>query len=410
MRVEGRVEEQESVLLGQHPVAITGGTFEGLGLSESILKSIAHLGFQHPTPIQAAVIPTALEGRDLIGLAQTGSGKTAAFAVPLSERLLHGRGIRGLILCPTREIALQTKAFLDLFGRHHRLRTVCLIGGVNMNPQIRDLESRPDILVATPGRLMDHIERRNVSLGNIEELVLDEADHMLDLGFLPQIVRILKSVPSERHTMMFSATMPPPIERLAQQFMRDPLRVDILPEGRAAEGLSHRLYLVEPPNKKPCLLALIHQELGSTLVFTRTKIDTDWLCRSLEKEGHPVTKIHSDRTQRERVDALQGFREGEHRILVATGIAARGLDVPAIQHVINFDTPETVEDYIHRAGRTARGEALGLVSTIATWQDRPMIREIEKEIGQALPRCTVSGVEPYVELKVKPFGRGRRRR
>lgn len=405
----------ETALIGQHPVKTTEQTFEGLGLSEPILKSIHRVGFQHPTPIQSAVIPVALQGKDLIGLAQTGSGKTAAFCIPIAERLLHsedlGHSPTGLILCPTREIALQTKAFLDLFGRHHQLSTVCVIGGVKMNPQIRDLQKKPDIVVATPGRLVDHLERRNVRLDHVQELVLDEADHMLDLGFLPQIEDILYQLPRQRQTMMFSATMPPTIERLAQRFLIDPTRIDILPEGRAAEGITHRLYLVKPDKKKDCLLALLHQELGSTLVFTRTKVDANWIFRILEKEGHPVSKIHSDRTQAERVDALQGFREGQHRILVATGIASRGIDIPAIKHIVNFDAPDTVEEYIHRAGRTARGEAEGLVSTIATWDDKPIIKEIESTLGQELPRCTLPGVEPYVELKViRPFGRLRRRR
>jgi ATP-dependent RNA helicase RhlE len=396
--------------LPQHPVTTTDQSFESLGLSEPILKCIHHVGFKHPTPIQSAVIKIALTGKDLIGLAQTGSGKTAAFVLPLTERLTHGRGVRGLIVCPTREIALQTKAFLDLFGEHHHLRTVCLIGGVSMGPQIRDLKKQPDIIVATPGRLIDHVERRNVRLDQIQELVLDEADHMLDLGFLPQIEMILKTVPKNRHTMMFSATMPPEIERLSQRFLADPIRIDILPEGRAAEGITHRLYLVGPENKKVCLLAMINQELGSTLIFTRRKLDADWLSRILEKEGHPVTAIHSDRSQAERTQALKGFREGEHRIMVATDIASRGIDVPGIQHIINFDIPETVEDYIHRAGRTARRDATGIVSTIATWLDNEMIGKIEKTLGQPIPRCTVAGVEPFVERKAKPFGKEARRR
>jgi ATP-dependent RNA helicase RhlE len=393
--------EKELISLGQHPVPTTDASFDSLGLSEPILKSIAHVGFKNPTPIQSAVIPTALQGKDLIGLAQTGSGKTAAFCLPLSERLMHGSGLRGLIICPTREIALQTKAFLELFGKHHKLKTVCLIGGVKMPPQIKDLEKNPDIIVATPGRLYDHMERGNVRLDKIEELVLDEADHMLDLGFLPQIEAILRSVPKQRHTMMFSATMPGTIERLAQRFMKDPVRIDILPEGKAAKGITHRLYLVKQENKKPCLLSLLHQELGSTLIFARTKIDTDWICRVLEKEGHPVSRIHSDRSQKERTDALEGFRQGEHRILVATDIASRGIDVPGIQHIVNFDIPQTVEEYIHRAGRTARANATGLVSTIAIWQDKPMIQDIERTLEQEIPRCTAPGVEPYVEFKLK---------
>lgn len=400
----------QTALLGQHPVPTTAETFETLGLSESLLKVVHHVGFKHPTPIQSAVIPQALQGRDIIGLAQTGSGKTAAFVLPLAERLTHGHGLRGLILCPTREIALQTKAFLDLFGKHHRLTPVCLIGGVKMDPQIRDLRKGTDLIVATPGRLTDHMERGNVRLHEIRELVLDEADHMLDMGFLPQIETILRTVPRQRHTMMFSATMPPTIERLAQRYLINPARIDILPEGRAAEGITHRLYLVEEPNKKKCLLALLHQELGSTLVFTRTRLDANWLLRILEKEGHPAAILHSDRSQKERIQALEEFRTGKQRILVATDIASRGIDVQGIQQIINFDMPGTVEEYIHRAGRTARGSALGVVSTIATWQDKPMVRDVEKTLGQELPRCTAAGVEPYVEIKVKPFGRLKRRR
>lgn len=395
----------------QHPVETTDKPFAALGLSEPILASVKRIGFVNPTPIQAAVIPPALMGRDIIGLAETGSGKTAAFCLPLAERLVHGDGrVRGLIVSPTREIALQTKAFLDLFGEEHQLRTVCLIGGVKMGPQLRGLKNHPDIVVATPGRLLDHEERGTVRLDSVDELVLDEADHMLDLGFLPQIQRILERLPRERHTMMFSATMPAAVERLAQRFLRDPLRIDILPEGGAAGGISHRLYLVEPENKRSLLLALLHQELGSTLVFIRRKSDAEWLSGVLEREGHPVERIHSDLSQSQRVQALESFREGEHRILVATDIASRGIDIPRIQHIINFDMPETVEDYIHRAGRTARGALKGLVSSIATWQDKPTIKEIEKKLGEELPRCTVPGVDPYVEMNPKvTMRRGRRR-
>lgn len=396
--------------IGQHPVSTTGQSFTSLGLSEATLKLLDQIDFKYPTPIQSKLIPPALEGKDLIGLAQTGSGKTAAFVLPVAERLMHGKGVRGLILCPTREIALQTKAFLDLFGKHHKLVTTCVIGGVGMSGQIRELRSQPDIIVATPGRLNDHLKRGNVRLNQVEELVFDEADHMLDLGFLPQIQSIVKKVPNKRHTMMFSATMPLKIENLAHEYLTNPLRIDIIPEGRAAEGISHRLYLVDNLDKKKCLLALLHQELGSTLVFTRTRLDADWLLRVLEKEGHPVTNIHSNRKQDERIRALEGFRAGEHRILVATDIASRGIDVRGIEHIVNFDMPGTVEEYIHRAGRTARGDAVGLVSTIATWKDKPMVREIESELSCELPRCTVAGVEPYRELKIKkPVGRRGRR-
>ena len=392
----------------QHPVATTDQTFSTLGLSPEIVATIDKIGFQHPTPIQAAIIPTALTTRDAIGLAQTGSGKTAAFVLPLAEKLVHGRGVRGLILAPTREIALQTKAFLDLFGRHHDLKTACLIGGVKMKPQLDELRAGPDIIVATPGRLMDHVKRRTASIDKIEMLVLDEADHMLDLGFLPQIREILKRLPRERQTLMFSATMPDSIEMIARDFMNDPVRIDITPVGAAAEGITHRLYLVRDADKRNALLALLHQELGSTLVFTRRKVDAEWLFHILDRQGHPVARIHADQSQGKRVSALQTFREGQHRILVATDIAGRGIDIPGIEQVINFDIPENTDDYVHRAGRTARGSAIGIVSTIATWQDLPMVAKIEEVLGEKIPRCTVPGVEPWEELEKKP-SRVRRR-
>jgi ATP-dependent RNA helicase RhlE len=392
----------------QHPVQTTDKTFSDLGLSAEILQTVREIGFEHPTPIQAAVIPLALQGRDVIGLAQTGSGKTAAFVLPMADRLTHGKGLRGLILSPTREIALQTKAFLDLFGANHELNTACVIGGVKMKPQFDALRSKPDIVVATPGRLLDHVQRRTVSLNDIEVLVLDEADHMLDLGFLPQMREVLKRLPRERHTMMFSATMPDSIEMIARDFMRNPDRIDITPVGGAAEGITHRLYLVKESDKRNALLALLHQELGSTLVFARRKVDAEWLYHILERQGHPVARIHADQSQSKRTSALQTFREGQHRILVATDIAGRGIDVPGIEHVINFDIPENVEDYVHRGGRTARGAALGIVSTIVTWQDIPMVHKIEETLGQKIPRCVVAGVEAWEELEKKP-SRERRR-
>ncbi|MFP5246130.1 MAG: DEAD/DEAH box helicase, partial [Thermoanaerobaculia bacterium] len=392
----------------QHPVDTTDQTFSSLGVSPEIIATIEKIGFVHPTPIQAAVIPTALTGREVIGLAQTGSGKTAAFVLPLAEKLVHGGGIRGLILAPTREIALQTKAFLDLFGANHELKTACLIGGVKMKPQFDALRAKPDVVVATPGRLLDHVQRRSLSLDHVEVLVLDEADHMLDLGFLPQIRDILRRLPRERHTMMFSATMPDSIELIARDFMREPKRIDITPVGGAAEGITHRLYLVKEADKRNALLALLDQELGSTLVFTRRKIDAEWLYAVLDRKGHPVARIHADQSQNKRVSALKTFREGQHRILVATDIAGRGIDIPGIEHVINFDIPENVEDYVHRAGRTARGRAKGIVATIATWQDLPMVRKIEETLGEKVARCTVPGVEAWEEME-KPAKRERRR-
>lgn len=376
-----------------------------------LLEAVSNVGFEHPTPIQVGVIPPTLEGTDVIGLAETGSGKTAAFCLPMIQHL-HAAGpkkyTRGLVLCPTREIALQTTRFLESIAETVRFNTATLIGGVKYPPQISALEKGADIIVATPGRLLDHMKRRNARLDRVEWLVMDEADHMLDLGFLPQILAVLEELPRKRQTLMFSATMPSTVGRLAGRFMRDPIQVDLRPDHGAAEGISHRLFLVEVKDKKPCLLALARDEPGSMLVFLRRKIDAEWACRQLEIEGHPVDRIHSDRSQGQRVAALEGFREGDHRILVATDIAARGLDIPRIKHIVNFDPPGTVEDYIHRAGRTARGKAEGIVSTIATWRDKPFVKELEKTLGQSIERCQAAGVESYTELK-PPKSRIRRR-
>ena len=392
----GRMHESN---LPRQPAPESSQSFDDLGLTPELRVAVAELGWQRPTPIQALVIPPALAGRDLIGLAETGSGKTAAFGLPIVQRLPADGRVRALVLSPTREITLQTKSFLDYFGASRRLRAVALIGGLQIRHQMDALARKPQIVVATPGRLLDHLERGTVRLDAVSELVLDEGDHMLDLGFMPQIHRILEHLPEQRHTMLFSATMPPPIERLAQRFLTEPLRLDGTPKGKAARGITHRLYLVDIDNKRPCILSLLNRELGTTLVFTRRKVDAEWLSRVLEREGHRVERIHSDLTQAQRLAALDGFREGRHRILVATDVAARGLDIPAIEHVINYDIPDTVEDYVHRAGRTARGDAEGVVSTIATFLDKPLIKEIEATLGHELPRCTTLGVEPYVEYK-----------
>ncbi len=385
-------------------------SFADLGLSEAIVASLNGLNFKHPTPIQAGVIPVALGGADIVGLAQTGSGKTGAFSLPLAERLRHGSRVRGLILSPTREIALQTQSFLHVVGQDHELETVLLIGGVKMGPQIDALRRNPDIVVATPGRMWDHYERRNLKLDAIEHVVLDEADHMLDLGFLPQIQRILEALPSKRQTMMFSATMPPQIESIASRFMHSPELIDLRPEHRTAEGIEHRLYLIRPNDMRRCLLALAEEEEGSMLIFLRRKVDTEWTYRHLKEAGHSVERIHSDRSQSQRVDALQGLRQAKHRILLATNIAARGIDIPKIEHIVNFGMPDTVEDYIHRAGRTARGALEGTVSTIATWKDKETIRQVEKAVGRPLPRCTIEGIEPWQEAKTRIRGRERIRR
>ncbi len=397
----------------------TDSTFKDLGLSEPIVEALDAIGFKHPTPIQAEVIPRALRGADIVGLAQTGSGKTAAFSLPIIEHLFRSKdGARGLILCPTREIALQTRAFIDAFGKQlaagqgqdRQIKTACLIGGVRMGPQIDDLRRKPDVVVATPGRLWDHFERRNVRFDHIDRLVMDEADHMLDLGFLPQITRILDALPSERQTFMFSATMPTTIENLARRFMSKPGLIDLRPKTLTASGIEHRLYLVDPKDTKECLLKLVAEEKGSMLVFMRRKVDADWACRQLELEGHAVARIHSGRTQAQRVSALRGLQEGRHRVLIATNVAARGIDIPVIEHIVNFGMPDAVEDYVHRAGRTARGAMEGTVSSVATWQDKETIKMVERAIGKQLPRCEVEGVKGWTERKQTIRGRQKLRR
>jgi ATP-dependent RNA helicase RhlE len=396
----------------QHSAKDDARNWSELGLSPELVASVERLGLAHPTPIQSAVIPIALEGRDLVGLAQTGSGKTAAFVLPLLDMIEPEHGVQALIVCPTREIALQTAEFVGVVGEEVGLRAVALIGGVGIRPQITDLKTRgAELVIATPGRLLDHVRRRNLRLDGVKDLVLDEADHMLDLGFLPQVREILEELPKGRRTMMFSATLPPLIERLAHRFMREPAMVDLRGETHARPGVEHQLYLVEPADKKACLLALVAEEkTGSILVFMKRRVDADWACRQLALEGHAVERMHADRQQRHREEALEGFRRGDLRILVATDLAARGIDVPTIEHIINFDVPATVEDYVHRAGRTARGSMGGIVSTIATWRDKAMIQSIESALGQELPRCTAPGVASWVEKKPAPRGQKRSRR
>jgi superfamily II DNA/RNA helicase len=375
-----------------------GESFLELGIAEDLVEILRGIGFEKPTQIQVAVIPKALAGGDVVGLAQTGSGKTAAFSLPMLENVDVGGGVQGLVLCPTREIALQTAEFLEVVGGALGMHTVAVLGGVSIGGQIEKLRRGAELVVATPGRLLDHMKRRTVRLDSLRELVLDEADHMLDLGFLPQIRSILEGLPSDRRTMMFSATMPAAIERLTRQFLHEPVTVDLRPARRTAEGIEHRLYLVDSTSKKACLLALANEEPGSMLVFMRRRVDAEWASRQLALDGHAVERLHSDRRQGERQEALAGFKSGRFRILVATDVAARGIDIPAIEHIINFDPPETVEDYIHRAGRTARGTLGGTVSTIATWRNKGRIVDIEHAIGKKMPRCSAPGVEPWVEV------------
>lgn len=379
--------------------------FRELGLSKAVLHQLDQAGFEHPTPIQELAIPQALKGGDLIGCAQTGTGKTLAFCLPLLEILQGTQGTQALILCPTREIAQQTHEVLEKFGKALKLNSAVLIGGKRIRAQENALKGNPTFLVATPGRLMDHVERKNLSLRKIPHVVLDEADHMLDLGFLPQVRRILKELPRERQTMMFSATFPRPIEQLAQQFLKDPERVDVAPPGTTAEGIHHHLYLMDPQYKRRAIIDLLAGTDESTLVFTRTKLDAEWLFRLLRKEGHDVHALHSDRSQGERSRTLEQFKLGKFPILVATDIMARGIDVSGIAHVVNYDIPQNPEDYVHRVGRTGRAQATGHASTLATVLERHYVAAIEKQLGSPIPRRQLPGIPEVSEVSVAPSRR-----
>ena len=363
-------------------------TFHDLPLTPGMLEGIARAGYTTPTPIQAQAIVPILEGRDVIGCAQTGTGKTAAFAIPTIERLLkQGRsGPRVLVLAPTRELALQIAETFDTLGGAQGIRSAVLIGGEAMGPQVLALGRRPDVIVATPGRLFDHLERRTANLGTIRLVVLDEADRMLDMGFAPQVDRILRVVPLDRQTLCFSATMPKEVERLVREHLVRPVRIDAGTVARPVAGVTQVLYRAQTQDKTPLLLKLLGQERGQTLVFTRTKHRADRVARAVQAAGHRVTRLHADRSMSQRREALDGFRSGRYRVLIATDIAARGIDVPEITHVVNFDMPHTAEDYIHRIGRTARAEASGRASSLAAPEEHEQLRAIERHLGHPVPR------------------------
>ena len=380
--------------------------FEQFNLDPRLLAGVRRLGYTTPTPIQIQAIPAALDGKDLIGTAQTGTGKTAAFVLPILSKLLSGprRRTRALIVTPTRELAQQIhEAVGDLAGGTG-LRSATLYGGVAASPQIRALRDGTEILIACPGRLLDHIRQRNARLDGIEILILDEADRMLDMGFLPDVKRILQHVPAKRQTMLFSATFPKEIEQLAASTLRNPTRIAI-GLSRPAYTVAHALYSVPQHLKTPLLLELLKQtRTGSVLIFTRTKHRAEKLSRQIGKAGFRATSLHSDRSQGQRQSALTGFRSGHYQVMVATDLAARGLDVEAISHVINFDMPATADDYIHRIGRTGRAERSGDAFTLVTPDDRNMIRSLEKIIGSRLPLHKLDGFDysaPAVAMPVK---------
>ncbi len=350
--------------------------------------ALAAAGYRTPTPIQAGTIRAALAGRDVIGTAQTGTGKTAAFLVPIIERLgaarSSGKAGAALVLAPTRELAEQTHLWAERLGPG--LRSALVVGGVAYGPQRARLQNRPAIIIATPGRLVDHLERGTASLRDVQILVLDEADRMLDMGFKPQLDRILRMVPGPRQTLLFSATLAADLGALARMHLRDPIRVAVGPQAVPPSRAVQDVYLVEQQHKTPLLLSVIDGNSGNVLVFARTKHRTDRVARSVRNAGHAVQRLHSDRTQSQRREALEGFRDGRYRVLIATDIAARGIDVAGIRRVINYDLPHTVEDYVHRVGRTARAQAHGHASSFAAPEEGAQLRAIERHIGGSLPR------------------------
>ena len=364
-------------------------TFAELGLSPKALAALDRAGFEAPTPIQAQAMPPALAGKDVIGSAATGTGKTLAFALPILERLEGKRGTRALILAPTRELALQIGAELERFGHGRHVRVAVVIGGVGMNPQTHAFQRGVEVIVATPGRLNDHLDQGTARLDDIEILVLDEADRMLDMGFLPQLRRILQHLPPKRQSLLFSATMAGEVQEFAREHLQHPVRVEVARSGTTAERAEQQVFLVGEEEKVALLLALLEQDELSTLVFTRTKRRADRVGKALARGGHHVAIIHADRSQAQRRQALEGFRSGKYRVLVATDIAARGIDVAEIGHVVNFDLPHVPEDYVHRIGRTARAEASGRASSFASPEEHDLLRGIEKFTRRAVERAAV---------------------
>jgi ATP-dependent RNA helicase RhlE len=375
--------------------------FNALNLPAGVLRMTQSLGFTVPTPIQREAIPPAVLGRDIIGIAQTGTGKTLAFGLPMAARLQSFQ--TGLVLAPTRELAIQIE---ETFKKLN-LKTALLIGGAPMNRQIGQLRGKPAVVIATPGRLLDHLQQRTIDLRTVSILVLDEADRMLDMGFAPAIRQIIAAVPNQRQTMLFSATMPREIADLAARYLTNPIRIEIERAGRAADLVEQELMVVDQSDKRSILEELLSKHKGTILVFARTRHGARKVAKAVRAMGHSAAELHSDRTLAQRRTALEGFKRGEYRVLVATDIAARGIDVKDIALVINYDVPDSPEDYVHRIGRTGRAGASGQAITMATPEQSGSIREIEKLMRATLPRAG-SAAQRAVAAS-KPSHRRRRR-
>ena len=363
-------------------------TFDSFGLSEPLLRDLGRISFHTPTPIQEKALPPALEGRDILGCAQTGTGKTAAFVIPMVERLTGSPEgpPRGLILAPTRELAYQIQETIDELGRSLHVYATTVVGGADMQAQIRGLGRHPEIVVATPGRLLDLMWDGYLDLREVEVVVLDEADRMLDMGFADQLNQIIDALPPERQSFLYSATLPTDLEELARMSLRDPFHAVVAKPATPADGVTHMIHDTTPGAKTSLLLTLLKDGSESVLVFTRTKNRADLIAETLRRSGHRAAEIHGNLSLERRRAALEGFRRGRYRILVATDIAARGLDIDNIGHVINYDLPYTPEDYVHRIGRTARMTAVGRATSFATAADKQSVRAIENILGQSIPR------------------------
>lgn len=358
-------------------------TFDNLGIDLRILSILRKNMFISPTPIQYQCIPQILNRKDIVGIAQTGTGKTLAFALPIIQSLEKNKG-QALILVPTRELAIQADEMIYKIGRNLGIRTAIIIGGASMDRQIRDIRRNPHIIIATPGRLIDHLERRVFNLEKIKIIVLDEADRMFDIGFLPDIKRILSMAPINRQTLLFSATISPAIASIASGFMKTPVRIEVAPSGTVASGVKQELFILRKEEKLSLLKKILEDNSGTVLVFSRTKYGTKKIAKAIINMGYKAAEIHSDRSLFQRREALSGFKSGKYRVLVATDIAARGIDVSDISIVINYDLPDNSEDYVHRIGRTGRAGSIGKAISFATSNQRNNIRQIERLIKKTI--------------------------
>jgi ATP-dependent RNA helicase RhlE len=385
-------------------------SFNHFGLSPEVVRGTQAMGFVEPTPIQLRAFPTILAGKDLIGTAQTGTGKTAAFALPILTLLAKHGAFRCLVIEPTRELAAQVETAFRDYGRFTDLRAALVHGGVGYGKQREELKRGVDVLVATPGRLLDLLDQRTMDLRQVNILVLDEVDRMLDMGFLPDVRRIVEKISTDRQTLLFSATLPPEIERLAAWVLRDPELVEIGVRRSPAETVTHAAYPVAAEQKFDLLMALLQRtNFDSALIFCRTKHGADRIARQLKIGKHSVAVLHSNRTQRERVEALEGFKSGKYEVMVATDIASRGLDIAGVSHVINYDVPEHPEDYVHRIGRTGRAQNVGDAFTLMNGEELPALQAIERFIGQKIPRLKLENFRYLYTALFEPETSGTKR-